>query len=888
MSPPIMLMCLEQGRSYVGNFPFSGYVELLTGPMDKKNNIRTQRSVNGGHARRLLLRFSSVRTPLALPCALSPFVLASSCTTAQASLLTSLNGIITSIQTHHITGIAASIGVTIFAATTAAVYVRERSNWYKREQEMSAQIATLHERADLANIMIASTSQAIVIWRSRDAKPHIEGNLSEVLPIGAPLLGFGHWLSSAQSLRLELAIDALKQTGEPFRLLLETKSGRHVEAIGQAVGRQAILRLEEVTKIRHELITREAELSHMTKSCQLFQSLAENIPHPTWLRDASGKIVWGNAAYDRAVASTNTERFPDLLERADREEAHQLRTQGEVFHKRVTSVIDGSRRLLDVCEQPNGEGFAGIAVDVSEMNELRDDMERQKAAHVRTLDFVRTAVAVFNGSQQLIFHNSAYRDLWNLEADFLEIGPTDSEILDQLRSERKLPEQADFKTWKAQHLLAYRTVDTKEDWWHLPDGRTLRVTTCPNSREGVTYLFDDMTEQLHLESRYNAFMRVQNETLDTLQEGVAVFGSDGQFKFCNPAFVKLWMLPADLIARLDGSEPIHIDEIANATRSLTSDDPSWAEIKAVVVGLYDARKARTFRIPLVNGMYLDGAVAPLPEGATLLTFTDVTAAVNVERALVERNEALERVSQIRDNFVHHVSYELRSPLTSIIGFAQLLSDESFGTLNPKQREYAEHITQSSSTLLAIINDILDLATIDNGMIELTLEPVNVRQTLEEAVSGVKDRLRDAHLTLDMQIDGDVGSFIADGKRIRQIMYNLLSNAIGFSSQGQTIAIIATRDEGGLTLAVKDHGRGIPQDVQDKIFNRFETHSLGSRHRGVGLGLAIVRSFVELHGGHVELTSQTGEGTIVACTFPIHSQKPLSGLGAAKVAPRAAA
>jgi signal transduction histidine kinase len=192
---------------------------------------------------------------------------------------------------------------------------------------------------------------------------------------------------------------------------------------------------------------------------------------------------------------------------------------------------------------------------------------------------------------------------------------------------------------------------------------------------------------------------------------------------------------------------------------------------------------------------------------------------------------------------------------------------------PKQREYSEHITQSSETLLAIINDILDLATLDNGMIELTLEPVDLNKTLNEAVNGVRDRLRDAGLHLDMKISEDVGTFIADSKRIRQIVYNLLSNAIGFSSKGQTIRLTAVREETHLKITVTDEGRGIPQDVQDKVFNRFESHSLGSRHRGVGLGLAIVRSFVELHAGHVELHSEIGKGTQVSCFFPHQQQLP---------------
>jgi signal transduction histidine kinase len=264
---------------------------------------------------------------------------------------------------------------------------------------------------------------------------------------------------------------------------------------------------------------------------------------------------------------------------------------------------------------------------------------------------------------------------------------------------------------------------------------------------------------------------------------------------------------------------------------------------------------------------LDCTAQPLPDGATLLTFSDVTASVNVERALTDRNDALERASRLRDDFVHHVSYELRSPLTNIIGFTQLLGDETVGALNPRQREYAGHIMRSSAALLAILNDILDLASIDTGSLELVPEIVDIRSTIEAAMRGLEDRLAESSLRVVISAPEDIGSFVADGKRVRQILFNLLSNAVGFSAPGQTITVRARKSENEVILEVQDEGRGIPPEVRARVFERFESHTLGTRHRGVGLGLSIVRSFVELHGGRVELMSAPGSGTTVTCIFP---------------------
>ena len=267
---------------------------------------------------------------------------------------------------------------------------------------------------------------------------------------------------------------------------------------------------------------------------------------------------------------------------------------------------------------------------------------------------------------------------------------------------------------------------------------------------------------------------------------------------------------------------------------------------------------------------VDIATVPLPDGATLIAFQDVTDTVNVERALRERNDALEAADRLKVDFVHHVSYELRSPLTNIIGFAHFLGEPAVGALNTKQREYLGYITSSTNALLAIINDILDLATIDAGAMTLNLGQVDIRKTMEGAVEGIKDRLKDG-LSLDLRVAPDADNFVADERRIRQILFNLVANAVGFSPPGGTVVLACERRPDAVVFSVSDSGPGIAPGMQDRVFDWFESHSHGSRHRGPGLGLSIVRSFVELHGGRVTLDSTVGRGTTVICTFPLDRQ-----------------
>jgi signal transduction histidine kinase len=772
-------------------------------------------------------------------------------------------------------GFALLMGLLIFSTTTALLHILQRRKWTEREQDLAHELADLRGAHDRAEWLIGAERQLVMSWAGRDGKPRFEGDLGAAGEgiSNRNILAFGSWLITADATRIETALEKLKERGENFRFTLKTIKNRFVEAEGRTVTGQAVLRLRDVTGDRLELLRAQDDLSQARIDVMHYRGLLDALPQPAWLRSLEGRLLWANPAYLNAVEALDLSdaqsRDLQLLDRAVREEMTKKRDAKGALKARVAAVMAGARRMLDITESPINGGTAGLAIDVSELEDIRSNLQRQMQAHVRTLDQLPTAVAIFDDRQKLVFHNAAYRQLWSLDQSFLGANPTDNELLDHLRDARKLPEQADFKTWKTDILSGYRAVEPRETWWYLPDRRTLRVVMNPNPQGGVTYLFDDVSESIDLRSQYNALMRVQGETLDTLKEGVAVFGSDGRLKLSNPAFCEMWRLSPDF-----AKEQPHIDAMIERCQMLTQDESAWNDVRGAVVGVQDARTGLSCRMNRRDGLVLDCAAQPLPDGATLITFVDMTASVNVERALTEKNEALEKASQLRDDFVHHVSYELRSPLTNIIGFAQLLSDETVGALNKRQSEYTGHIMRSSGALLAIINDILDLATIDNGAMELTLEDVDIRATIDASVKGLADRLAESNITLTIDTPASIGSFKADGQRIRQILFNLLSNAIGFSNAGQTITLKARKKSGKVMFTITDQGRGIPDEVREKVFERFETHTQGTRHRGVGLGLSMVRSFVELHGGYVTLSSSPGSGTKVTCAFPADGQSRL--------------
>jgi len=542
---------------------------------------------------------------------------------------------------------------------------------------------------------------------------------------------------------------------------------------------------------------------------------------------------------------------------------------GGIFRGRIRAVAGGSRRQFDVVEVTGPFGRAGLALDATAEEAAQVETRRIQAAHRDTLDQLSTAVAIFDAEERLVFHNAAYERLFDLAPALLAQRPSDSEILDLLRTRRKVPEQANFARWRAELRNAYHSLTPVNTWWHLPGGQMLRVVITPNAEGGVTYLFDDVSEHMALEARYNTLIRIQGETLDGLAEAVAVFGSDGRLNLYNPAFLSLWSLTPQAL----GQKP-HIDAVAALCRPLHGETSAFARIRAVATAL-DEREAETFRLERPDGKVLDGTAQPLPDGGTLVTFRDITDRERVARALTERAAALEAADKLKDAFVGHVSYHLRTPLNTLMGYADMLREGLAGPLNDRQRDYLDHMRQSSDQLRALIDDILDLASIDANTMALDLAEVEVREVMEGVGEAVRDQVEDAGIRLVLKGAADAGRFVADARRVRQILFNLLANAIAVSPEGGTVILAAERRPDALVLSVRDEGPGVPAEVKDTLFERFESRSAGPRHRGVGLGLAIVQSFVALHGGAASVVAAgpDGAGTLATCIFPLGGTPP---------------
>ena len=230
---------------------------------------------------------------------------------------------------------------------------------------------------------------------------------------------------------------------------------------------------------------------------------------------------------------------------------------------------------------------------------------------------------------------------------------------------------------------------------------------------------------------------------------------------------------------------------------------------------------------------------------------------------------LEKASRHKSEFLANMSHELRTPLNAIIGFSQVLRQRLFGEINDKQEEYLDDILSSGNHLLSLINDVLDLSKVEAGQVELEVAPFSLREALERGVVMVREPAMERGVRLSLELAPDVDLVDGDERRLRQVVYNLLSNAVKFTPEGGSVVTASARVNGEVQISVTDTGPGISPADRERIFEEFQQTDVGAEQReGTGLGLALSKRLVELHGGRIWVESEPGHGSRFVFTLPI--------------------
>lgn len=703
--------------------------------------------------------------------------------------------------------------------------------------------------------------------------------LSELAaPPGNPKAG---GLAQMQLDQLWSKIQTTQKSAAPFRMAINLPGSQRSLALYGTLadpqvspGGAALVWVFDFTESHAEMARLRAAAARATGDFAALVGLIEAAPMPMWFRDAELKLQLVNQAYVDAVGAVSAAEVVqgqiELLEPEDgRSPADIARAslQSQNASERiVAATILGARRTLRVSDLPLGqEGVAGYAIDIEEQQQVARNFRAFRDAQRALLDQLSVGVALFDADERLTFANRPFRRLFSLMDDAIEAHTPFERFLAEARERGRTPEVRDFPEWRRERTGWFGMRDALEEAWPLPGGTHLRVVAQPMPDGGLVLITEDRTESLALSAVRDTLLRTRTATLDSLFEALAIFAPDGSVQLWNRSFAGTWGLTSDLLDRHPSA-----DELLSAIgRNLVRPEEA-AMIGAAVRAATLDRREKGGQVELADGRTLRFAGIPLPDGNGLLTVLDITASQKAEQALRERAEALEEADAVKAKFLANMSYEFRTPLTTIGGYAELL--KSGAAADPAAAgEYVDAILAAVERLTEQVENVLDLSQSEAGLLPIRKERVDVLDFLTTLVREREQAIITAGLSLDLK--GRRGRVIeADPRQMGRAIGNLLDNAIAGTPDGGRIVIEIRRasdpDAGwNVEISIADNGRGMSAQELAIAQGGVKPGGEGAPERRTGLGIPLARQLIAAHDGTLEIVSRKGAGTTATIRVP---------------------
>jgi len=696
----------------------------------------------------------------------------------------------------------------------------------------------------------------------------------------ADLAGAETGLGEEDAAALARDVSAMQKSGKPFSRAARPQGSTRTLLIRGAATTAAlaapggaILWFFDATDSQMEIGRLGREAARLSRAFEALSGLIEASPFPMWHRGPDLRLTLVNSAYVRAVEGSDAgdviDRALELVEtsggRTPLAMAAAARDGKEMVTRTVPATIAGERRMMQVVDVPLGDaGVAGYAIDIQETERIRTAFKRFSEAQRDMLDLLSAGVAQFGPDRALTFSNQPFQRLFAMKPEWLADRPEFDRVLDRMRETDRIPENRDFPSWKAERRGWFTVAEgVAEESWLLPSGVHLRVVAQPLPDGGLLLIFEDRTEQLQLASARDTLLRVRTATFDNLFEGIGVFAGDGRLTVWNNRFSEIWEFDESFLA----THP-RIDVLAEvAAQQLTN--PSRASLIRELVRIATVeRQQRSGRVALRNGRHYEFAAVPLPDGNALFTMLDISDSRRIEQALRDRNVALEHADRVKTAFVENMSYELRTPLTSIGGFAEMLKEGYAGPLEERATDYVGAILESVARLGLLIDGVLDLTQSEAGALPLDLTPVDLAAITQEAADLSREAMAAKSLDFAVEIDPSLGRTTGDARRLRQAIEHLLKHALATTPPGGRVLLHGSGDETEARIVVSDNGDGLSPAEQARAFDRFNRAELTRGFEPtLGLALPLAKQFTEAHGGTMTLYSEAGEGTMVTIVLP---------------------
>ncbi len=692
-------------------------------------------------------------------------------------------------------------------------------------------------------------------------------------------------LAKSQVEELSERVRLTQKSANPFKMMLSLPGSSRSLALYGALadpqvspGGAAIVWVfdfseseDELTALRHEAARARADFAALI-------GLIEAAPMPMWFRNRDAALQLVNKAYVEAVGANNAEAVVqgqiELLEPDEGmnpADIARVSMEEQASNQRiVAATIHGERRTLRVSDLPLGrDGVAGYAIDIEEQQQQHREFRAYREAQRAMLDQISVGVAQFDPQEQLTFANRPFRRLFALGQDTGEDMPGGAlsfeRFLSDAREKGRTPEVRDFPEWRDEHAAWFGAASTQEEAWPLPDSTHLRIVAQPMPDGGLVMIAEDRTESLALSATRDTLLRTRTATLDSLFEALAIFAPDGSVQLWNRSFAGTWGLKPEFLDTHPSAEGLLDAIAANLVEPLEA-----KQIGAVVRAATLDRRERGGLVELSDGRTLRFAGVPLPDGNGLLTVLDITDSQMAEKALRERAIALEEADAVKTRFLANMSYEFRTPLTSIGGFAELLATGAAGDLTPSAAEYVDAILTSVVRLTEQVENVLDLSQSEAGLLPIEKQKIDLLPFVTKIVRAREADIVARGIGLDLRGKRQ-RTALADPRQLERALGHLLDNAIAGTAEGGQILIelphLGEDEEWQSAIVISDNGRGMSKEALDKAFAGAPTGRNGTFERREGLGLPLARRLVEAHDGVLEITSEEGVGTKAVILLP---------------------
>ena len=677
---------------------------------------------------------------------------------------------------------------------------------------------------------------------------------------------------------LREAVRRAQKTAAPFSMVVTPKgSVKSLAVRGQladpviASGGAALVWWFDFSDSQGELSRLREETARARNDFAALVGLIEAAPMPMWFRGPEMDLRLVNSAYVTAVGAKDAAKVVEdqveLVETVDGLTAAQVAGQAHSrdmpVERIVQATVGNQRRTLRVSDLPLGEeGVAGYAIDIEEMEEQTRAFRAFRAAQRSMLDQLSIGVAQFDPDHRLVFANQPFQRIFALPQAVRVDPPNFDRFLDIARDAGRLPERRDFPEWRAEMGQWFTKDAPIEDAWTLPDSTHLRIVAQPLPDGGLVLVAEDRSEQLALSATRDTLLRTLTATFDSLFESLAVFAPDGRMQLWNRSFPAIWGLPEEFFDK----HP-HVDKLLDRIANRLARPAQRKAIGEVVRAATLDRKQRGGRVVLSDGRTLEFAGVPLPDGNGLLTVMDVTDSTKAEEALRERNQALEEADAVKTRFLANMSYEFRTPLTSIGGFAELLQTGVAGELSDQGKEYIAAIIASVERLSQQIESVLDLTQSEAGLLPIATEEVELLGFATQVVRAREESIEAKNITLDLRGDKTAGSVQADRRQLSRAIGNLLDNAITATPENGRILVALARRKSGVRIVISDNGEGMRPSELARALDGYRLTGSDGKEGKRGLGLPLARQLIEAHGGRMEVQSEKGAGTTVTVKLP---------------------